>query len=195
MYRINPADRITVNVFTQTVEGGWKILPSVCLLKQGKSPCSGNPLHPCGQKFSGCNAKEKSVCMDEVGRLEKLGKLPGNIKMEWAKFARESWSIKSFVRAQSFKFDDKTQQFVFDEARLQQLTIKFLLKEWSLGLYDSELVIQDGVVPGLQFIPGVPARGISDEQMARIADIDGDLMDAFLAGYKNSSRGILKDTL
>ena len=191
-YKVDPDDRITVKVWIDHGEdNGFRVLSSNCVFTQGKSPCMGSPLEPCRKKYEFCNNHTKDLCTDELGKLkfvlkrdEKDVESLKHIRPEWAKFARETWAIRSYIESHSYKFDQDTQTRVFDSHRQQILTIRCLLKEWSLGTYDSELSIQHCEVPGMPFTM------VQEDQMKRIFQIDGELMRAFIDGYYKISRDI-----
>jgi len=189
-YRVDPSERIKVDVWIDHgIDDNFKVLSSYCIFTQGKQPCFGNSLEPCRGRYDLCNNNTKDLCTDEVGKLKFLSKKEdkpelNHIKVEWAKFARETWAIRSYLEAHSFKFDPETQTRVFDSHRQQILTIRCLLKEWSIGAYDPELVIQHCEVPGMPFTM------IQEEQMKRIFELDGELMKAFIDGYYKITRDI-----
>lgn len=188
-YLVDPEDRIEVEIWIDSgTDGNLKTLPSVCMFKQGKQPCMGDPMEPCHGKYDRCNHHDRDMCTDEAGRLKFIAKeqeapLPPTVHREWARFARETWAIRSFIESKSFRFDPATQQRVYDMHRYQQLTVQCLLKEWSLGQYDPLLVIQSGQAPDIPFMV------IPEDQMKRIATVEHEIMRAFLDGFASAGRG------
>jgi len=188
-YRVNSDDRIDVDIWIDVEEDNFRVLSSNCIFTQGKNPCIGDPTQPCRKSYSRCNNHKKDLCTDEIGRLKFFAKkqetkLPENLKKEWAKFGRETWAVRSYIEAHSFKIDRDTQERVFDAHRQQFLIIQCLLKEWSLGEEDGELVIQHCAMPGLPFTM------IQEDQMKRISEINGEVMRAFIEGFIKKSRTI-----
>jgi len=188
-YRVDPDDRIDVEIWIEIEEDNFKVLSSSCVFMQGKNPCNGDPTQPCGRKYEDCNNYSKDLCTDEVGRIKFFAKqeekqIPKNFKKEWAKFARESWAVRSYIEANSFKTDKNTQERVFDAHRQQFLIVQCLLKEWSLGVDDEQLVIQHCSMPGLPFTM------IQEDQMKRISEVSGEVMRALIEGFIKKSRTV-----
>jgi hypothetical protein len=139
--------------------------------------------------YSKCNHHTKDLCTDEIGKLQVIakredGSLPSSVRREWAKFGRENWAIRSYIEANSVKLDPTTQSRVFDIHRQQQLVVRCLLREWSLGEYDPELVIKHCEMPNLPFTM------IQDEQFKRITEVDGDVIKAFIEGYIRKTKDL-----
>lgn len=191
-YYIDPKDPdrfVTVEVFVDWSGDEPRILNSVCDYSQGDSPCKGNPLIPCNNNYEKCNHYNKSICTDELGKLKFYAKeqekidginpgLPKSIVKEWAKFERRTYGARSYIDSQSYRIDHTTQNRVYDSFRNRQYTIKALLKSWSLGDIDPDLVLQP-----IQ-MEGVPFTTISNDQMRIINRVDDALLESFIKGYE-----------
>lgn len=190
-YRVHPEDRVLVEIWIDNTNDDLRILRSGCIFTQGTAPCSGNPLNPCHSQYKFCNNSSKSLCTDETGMLKYQHgeeEFKKRYKREWAYFSRETWAIRSYIDSKSVVFDPMTNQRIFDIHRKQQLTLRCLLKSWSLGKYDDELAIRLITVPELSF------SLIQEEQIKIIGEIDPNIIESFLNGYaRKVERGIYEE--
>lgn len=191
--QVDPNDRVPVEIYIDTGADGedFRVLSSSCIFTQGKQPCMGDPTQRCFGRYELCNNPTKGLCTDEVGRIRLYAKtsdvkLPSSIRTEWAKFSRMDWATRTFIDSQSYRFDPNRQERIFDAHRNQMLMVQCLLKEWSLGELDEQLVIQHGPAPTHL---GVSFTMIPDDQMRRIQRVDSEIMKAFLDGYVDKTRG------
>lgn len=187
----NPDSLVTVKIYVQwSDDGNFLILPSRCRWNQGDSPCTGNPLKPCLGTYEKCNAHTQDVCTDVVGKMQFIAKdnhkfgdgkaifPPDNVTIEEARFARETYSMRSYINSMSRRMDKTTQTMVWDQFRYEQNTIQVLLKEWTLGRLDSSLNIMP-VQP-----PNMPFTMIGKESMKVINRVASDVVQGFLDEYR-----------
>lgn len=187
----NPDSYVTTKIYVQWDDNGdFKVLPSRCRWNQGDSPCTGNPLKPCQGSYLKCNAHSKEVCTDVIGKMQFLHKEnhdhedatavfpPKNVTVEMAKFARETYAMRSYINTMSRRMDKTTQTMVWDQFRYEQKTLQVLLKDWTLGRLDPSLIIMP-VQP-----PGMPFTMISKESMKTINRVSSDIIQAFIDEYR-----------
>jgi len=187
----DPASLITVELHVQwDDDGNFKVIPSRCHWTQGTSPCTSNMSKPCDGRYAKCDSHSKDMCTDSIGKMEFIAKdnhkfgdasvvfPPENITVEWAKFARETYAMRSYINSMSRRMDKTTQTMVWDQFRYDQNIIQVLLKDWSLSRLDPSLAISPRNRPNFSFTM------ITKEDMIMLNRVSNDIMQGFIDGYR-----------
>lgn len=168
-YIVDDNANVTVDVYID-VSNGARVVSESCQLQQGKTPCDGDIIAPCEQKYEKCNCSMKNICGDQLGKLLKENeKLPETIVKESATWKKDNWALSTLIESESWTTNQITKEKEFDHLKMVNAKIKYQLRSWTLE--------KDSPSLRLYFTKGTNGvERIRDDSMTEIGKIDRDIL-------------------